>query len=119
MAQVIFISRDLLFQSQVAGTARQLGISFQVVGSVTAAKEACQQPCSRLLIVDLSTGIPPAEVQGLSTTDHPLITLAFAPHVEHDLLAAATTAGFQHVMPRSKFSSQLADWLSLATNDAR
>jgi DNA-binding NarL/FixJ family response regulator len=114
MAQVIFISRDLLFQSQVASAARQLSISVQVVGSLASAKEALQQVDARLLILDLSTGIAPNDASSLAGTDRPLATLAFAPHVEHNLLAAATAAGFQHVMPRSKFSSQLSDWLRLA-----
>jgi hypothetical protein len=41
-----------------------------------------------------------------------LHTVAFGPHVHTDVLAAARSAGWETVLPRSQFSARLAEILT-------
>lgn len=107
----ILLSRDLIFTSKVTGTARALGHRVLVAGTSSLALSMIEQwrPC--VVFVDLATGdlVAPAalmayqELAGLAT---PFV--AFGSHVDTAALAAARAAGCDPVMPRSKFSAELA-----------
>ena len=108
----ILISRDLFFGSKVTGTASQLGLRVELVGTIERAVERAAADGCALILVDL-------EMQQLSV--HDLVdaldsaarppVVAFGAHVHAALLDEARSAGCDDVMPRSKFSATLPDLL--------
>ena len=98
-----------MFLSKVTGTASQLGVRIESVGAVD--QLLSRAPSVRLIIVDL--GLNEVDLQSLiaGLPDPRAMTIAFGAHVDVDRLAAAQAAGFDLVLPRSKFSSTLPDLL--------
>ena len=110
----LLISRDLFFASKVTGTAQALGWSVRSIGSLDGLQIAEGDKLS-LVILDLDCpGVTPAAVVSALPAGQQISTIAFGPHVHEDRLAAARAAGFQQVLPRSKFSAGLVDFLNAA-----
>lgn len=63
---------------------------------------------AELIVVDLAR---PGVLEALATVGEAR-TIGFGSHVDRDLLAAATAAGCDEVLPRSKFFSNLATLLA-------
>lgn len=108
MPSGLIITKDLFFASKVTGTAAALGLTVRSAGSLD------QLPADdlALVILDLDCpGISPQDVIAALPAEHQIATVAFGPHVHESQLAAATAAGFEHVMPRSKFSATLVEIL--------
>ena len=111
----LIITRDLFFASKVTGTAQALGLTVRSIGSLEQFSEALSPGTVKLVILDLETpGITPAEVSVALPAGPGVTTVAFGPHVQTDKLQAATAAGFQQVLPRSKFSTGLVELLKTA-----
>ena len=110
----LLISRDLFFASKVTGTAQALGLSVRTIGSPDQLQTAKEEELT-LVILDLDCpGVTPAEVMAALPSGKTISTIAFGPHVHEDRLAAARSAGFEQVLPRSKFSAGLVDLLKAA-----
>lgn len=103
---LILISRDLFFASKVTGTAAALGLKAITVGSVDQIPDDVTG-----VMLDLNSGVSRADVIAAIPVDRRGKTLAFGPHVDTAALNAATAAGFQTVLPRSRFSAELPRWL--------
>jgi len=108
----ILLSRDLIFTSKVIGTARELGHRVLVAGTSSLALAMIEQwrPC--VVFVDLAAGdlvAPMALVAYQGLSGPATAFLAFGSHVDTDAMAAARVAGCDPVMPRSKFSAELAE----------
>ena len=106
----ILLSRDLIFTSKVTGTASALGHKVMVVGNVAAAS-AMMARSPKVVFVDLASGdlvasASLAQYRELAPTS-PFV--AFGSHVDVESLAAAKAAGCDPVMPRSRFTVELAD----------
>ncbi len=110
----ILLSRDLIFTSKVTGTARGLGHRVLVAGTSSLALAMIEQwrPC--VVFVDLAAGdlvAPAALVAYQELTGPATAFLAFGSHVDTEALAAARATGCDPVMPRSKFSAELPEWI--------
>jgi CheY-like chemotaxis protein len=120
MADVLALVDDLFFQAKLAETARQVGVVLQTVSSgealLSAAAVSPGAPGGpRLLLVDLNArGGPLQAIEALQAQGNPLPVIAFLSHVQVDLAERARAAGCQQVMPRSKFTAELAQILRQA-----
>ena len=114
MARVVAYMDDLFFQMKLAETAKHLGIEVKVASHPDALLQLLD-PLPRLVIVDLNARNQPlAAVERLRAANPALPLIGFLSHVQTDLAAQAKAAGFQEVMPRSKFTMNLAEILAAA-----
>ncbi|QDT48748.1 hypothetical protein Pan258_27930 [Symmachiella dynata] len=115
----LLLSGDLFFTSKITGTAHAVGLQMDVRASIP---EEIPGPAAggyRLVIIDLAQpSIAPAEVIArLSAADRPHV-IAYGSHVATATLQAARDAGCDEVLPRSRFSAELAVILRHATESA-
>ncbi|MCA9071068.1 MAG: hypothetical protein KDA84_19205 [Planctomycetaceae bacterium] len=113
----LFISPDLLFAGKIQAAAGPLGMRvFQETSLPAIERTLAEQPVVAVLL-DLNITTPTlAEVMGsLPVASRPL-TVAFGPHVNTQRLEEARTAGFDHVLPRSRFVNELPELLKTACN---
>lgn len=107
MARVVVFAADLLFGSNVTSAVQAAGHEPVLASTVEAARR--ELPGSELLIVDLTSDAP-ARIEALRGTG--VLRLAFYSHVEADVRAAAESAGFELVVPRSRMAREGADLVS-------
>jgi CheY-like chemotaxis protein len=116
MADVLALVDDLFFQAKLAETARHVGVALQTVSTgdaLVAGATAVAPP--RLLLVDLNARSGALQaIEQLHAQGNLLPVIAFLSHVQVDLAERARAAGCQQVMPRSKFTAELAAILSQA-----
>ena len=111
----ILLSRDLMLSSALAGPARQHGWALAVCGSWSGLQDAvvnaqAAQAPVRLALIDLSLHdlqLRPEDIAWLHARS--IDTVAFAPHVHRDRLAAAQAAGCRRVWSRGQLHQQAAE----------
>lgn len=109
MRTVIALVDDLMFQSKLTATARQVGVTLKMVTTPQALAQAAAAGDASLLIVDLNARAQPVEaVKQLRAAGCVLPIVAFLSHVQVDLAERARAAGCTEVMPRSRFTQNLA-----------
>jgi DNA-binding NarL/FixJ family response regulator len=118
MADAIVMIDDLFFQAKLHETAKLTGTTLQTVTTgEQLVKSAAASPAA-LILVDLNARNGPLdaiEQLGKSATPgNPRKVIAFLSHVQTDLAERARAAGCHDVMPRSKFTQNLAAILSAA-----
>src|SRR5215471_3866502 len=107
MPRVVAYMDDLFFQMKLAETAKHLGLEVKVASNAEALLQLLD-PLPALVIVDLNARSSPLDaVQRLRAAQPNLRVVGFLSHVQTDLAAQAQSAGFDEIMPRSKFSMQL------------
>lgn len=111
----VIVTKDLFFGSQVTSTAAKQGRSIAMAMSLEALRDHVARGMVRGVILDLACDFTPAEVVAILPIDSPVKMLAFGPHVHTANLQAARDAGFEQVMPRSKFSAELVALLEWIT----
>jgi DNA-binding NarL/FixJ family response regulator len=107
---VVALISDLMMQSQVGGAALRVGVELQIAGSESQLIEKAAAGDVGLVLVDLShPGINPERVmqQLKPLLSEAVRTVAFGPHVHKLLLEAAIAAGFDAVLSRGQFHSQM------------
>ena len=110
----LFITRDLLFYSNVTGVGRQHGYAVSIVTDSDELLEGVKESEFRLVLLDLTTpGIAVASlvVQLQKRSSQPVSIVAFGPHVDEQGIVAAQKAGFDEVFPRSRFNKHLVEIL--------
>ena len=107
----VLLSRDLIFNSKITGTARELGHRILVAGTVPLAQEMLAQWRPKVVFVDLSAGdlAEPAAIIAFRAIAPESRFIAFGSHVDTARLDAARDAGCDSVLPRSKFTATLPD----------
>ena len=108
---LVFI-RDLIFQTKIQSTAQALGMRAVCVRSIQDWERELEEMAPTLLIIDLNAGPDALEVIRAASTRAPEgrpapRVIAFASHVDTEVMAQAKAAGAHEVMPRSRFSSSL------------
>ena len=100
---------DLFFEAKISQTAQGVGARLKVVSSIYKFLPELEQDPS-LVLIDLNAeGISPTSLIAQVRAKQPeLPIIAYAPHVESDLMEKARTAGADKVLPRSQFSKNLA-----------
>lgn len=106
-AMIILLTRDLFFGSKVTSTANSLGLVAKLCGSREQLQSLLTTGEVHGVMLDLSSDLTPADVRSLLPSDVNIRCLAFGPHVDTERLAAAKAAGFDDVLPRSRFSADL------------
>ncbi len=115
MANVVALVDDLFFQAKLQETARQVGVELKTVATGDALLAEAQQSAPALLIVDLNARSGAIEaLERLRATGNQRPVVAFLSHVQVELAERAKAAGCLQVMPRSKFTQNLAAILAQA-----
>ena len=118
MTTVVAFVDDLFFQAKLLETARQVGVDLRAVSSADALsyamdKAAGQQPA--LVLMDLNARADAVgALEMLRATENAAPVIGFFSHVQTELAERALAAGCREVMPRSKFTRDLAAILSAA-----
>jgi DNA-binding NarL/FixJ family response regulator len=115
MADVVAFIDDIFFQAKVVETARHLDVEFRACASTDALKAEIAKAKPKLVIVDLNARADAFGAISLlkaEANDVPMI--AFLSHVQVELAEKARAAGCTDVMPRSKFTRDLATILGRA-----
>lgn len=115
VADVLVLVDDLFFQARIAETARQVGVAVKTVASGDALVATAAAEAPRLVLVDLNARQGALEaIEQLQAAGNASPVLAFLSHVQTDLAARARAAGCRQVLPRSKFTAELAEILRRA-----
>jgi hypothetical protein len=104
--KVLALVRDLMFSSQIAAEARAAGVGCRIVRDP--AKFSANSDPAKILLVDLTLAdtILPAIAWKSATGGR---VIGFASHVDTDTIRSAQLAGFDQVLPRSRFVQVLAE----------
>jgi CheY-like chemotaxis protein len=113
MARVLALSADLLFGSQLQGALTAAGYEVELIGAAERLRERLAEPgrpSADVLLVDLTD----ADLDGVAVVaalreDGRLAatrTLGFYAHVEPAVRERAQRAGFDLVVPRSRFARE-------------
>jgi hypothetical protein len=111
----VIVTKDLFFGSQVTGTAKAQGRSIAMAMTIETLKDHLASGTVRGVILDLAGEIAPADVIAALPDQSRPKTLAFGAHVHTASLQSARDAGFDQVMPRSKFSAELVPLIEWVT----
>ena len=115
MAEVLALVDDLFFQAKMTETARRVGVALQTVASGDALVAAAAPQTHRLVLVDLNARQGALEaVARLRAAGNAQPVVGFLSHVQTELAEKARAAGCQEVLPRSKFTADLAEILRRA-----
>lgn len=108
---IVFLTTDLMMSSNVSSHARQKGIGFKTIDAADAAIKLIEEERPHLFIIDLQS--PSLDINHLGELVRELpdsvcpLTIAYAQHVNVELLQQAQTAGFDQVLTRGQFNSQV------------
>ena len=112
MADAIVLIDDLFFQAKLHETAKLIGATLETVTTGDQLLKSAAASPAALIIVDLNArqgALEAIEQIGKSgSQDNPRRVIAFLSHVQVDLAERARAAGCQELMPRSKFTQNLA-----------
>ncbi|HVB36644.1 MAG TPA: hypothetical protein VND42_05340 [Candidatus Acidoferrales bacterium] len=109
MAEIFALVDDIFFQSKMMETAKQVGAGMKsfAAGAALMAELEKQQP--KLVVVDLNARQSPMEtIAAIHGRETNIRIVAFFSHVQTELANRAREAGCTEVMPRSKFTKELA-----------
>ena len=108
---IIALVADLIFESKIAATAKQIGASVLIERRPEAVLQLLSG--ARGLIVDMSVSAGRALqlVRDSKAARPELRVLAFLAHVEVELAKQTREAGADEVLPRSEFTARLAEIL--------
>ena len=119
MADVIALIDDLFFLAKVHETAKHTGVTLETAATGEQLLKAAAASHAALILVDLN-----ARQGALDAVEHlcasngasnglgnPRRVIAFLSHLQTDLAERARAAGCLDVMPRSKFTQNLAEIL--------
>jgi DNA-binding NtrC family response regulator len=118
MAEVVALIDDIFFQAKLLETAKQVGVEVRTCATVNALDAEIARATPRLIVVDLNARSGAFEaLERLQAGGGKIPLIAFLSHVQVDLAERARAAGCTDVMPRSKFTQNLATILSRAKSD--
>ena len=110
---VIAVVPDLLFATRISETARTAGIELEHVPLAELAARVAERGPDRV-VMDLTVPDPTATIAALRGQPGlaGLAIVGFYPHVDDALRRSALAAGATHVLPRSAFTTKLAEVLA-------
>lgn len=122
MADVIALIDDLFFLAKVQETAKHAGVTLETAATGEQLLKAAAGSPAALVLVDLNARQGALDaVERLCAAKEPVRlpdrrgnprrVIAFLSHVQTELAERARSAGCQEVMPRSKFTQNLAEIL--------
>ena len=115
MADAIALIDDLFFLAKVHETAKHTGVTLETAATGDQLLKAAAGSPAALILVDLNARQGALDaVERLCSANgqsNPRRVIAFLSHVQTDLAERARAAGCTDVMPRSKFTQNLAEIL--------
>ncbi len=114
MGKVVALVEDIFFIAKMKETAKHTGIELLTAGTAEALTEAASAEATSLVIVDLNARGSIEAIEKLRAAGNTLPVIAFLSHVQVELAERARAAGCTEVMPRSKFTRELAEILGRA-----
>lgn len=118
MADVVALVDDLLFQSKLMETAKQVGVELRACSTADALAAEISGGAPKLVVIDLNASGDPMEALRRAQAAGPTIPLvAYLSHVQTALAESVRAAGCREVMPRSKFTRDLATILARAKSE--
>jgi DNA-binding NarL/FixJ family response regulator len=115
MADAIALIDDLFFLAKVRESAKHIGITLETAATGEQLLKAAAASPAALILVDLNARQGTLDsVERLCRANGPGTSrrvIAFLSHVQTDLAERARAAGCAEVMPRSKFTQNLAEIL--------
>jgi len=119
MAQVLALIDDIFFQAKLFETAKQVGVELRACATPDALDAEIATTPPKLIVVDLNARSNPLEAVGrVQAIGLEIPLIGFLSHVQIDLAERARAAGCSEVMPRSKFTQNLATILSRAKSES-
>jgi DNA-binding NtrC family response regulator len=119
MAQVVALVDDLFFQAKLLETAKQLGIELRTFASPEALIAEIAKDAPKLVVVDLNAqNNPLGTIERMHAIAAQIPLIGFLSHVQVELGERARAAGCRDVMPRSKFTRDLATILAQAKSES-
>ncbi len=119
-ATIVALVEDLFFLAKIRETAKALGVAV-VTGDARRGPAAIAGAQPQAIILDLnSRGLPAIDwiiALKADPATRPIRIIAFASHVQEQLISAARAAGCDSVMARSAFTSQLPSILRRLVSD--
>ena len=115
MTEIFAFVDDIFFQAKMMETAKQASVGLKSFsrGEALLAEFEKQQP--KLVVVDLNARQSPMEViADVCARGAEMRVIGFFSHVQAELAQRARDAGCTEVMPRSKFTKELAAIFSQA-----
>jgi DNA-binding NarL/FixJ family response regulator len=112
MPQVIVLVDDLFFQSRITQTAALTNTEVRTITTVEQLRAEVSREVPSLVIVDLNART--AVLDGIREVRaaHPQVRIVgYLSHVQKELEVQARAAGCSEVMPRSRFTQELATLL--------
>lgn len=115
MADVVALVDDLFFQSKMMETAKQVGVELRACSTPEALASEISGVAPRLVVIDLNAkGNPIEALRQVQLLGGEIPLIAYLSHVQTDLAESARATGCREVMPRSKFTRELATILARA-----
>ena len=115
MAQVVALIDDLFFQAKLIETAKSISVDLHTCTTPDALAAEIAKEAPRLVVIDLNAqGDPLEAIQRVRSIGRQIPLLGFLSHVQLDLAERARAAGCADVMPRSKFTQNMATILARA-----
>jgi len=110
---VLAVATDLIFETLIRTAAEAQGRSYRAARTIAQLQAELSQGTAVLVLVDMeANGLRPEEAIACCKEQRPApAVIAYYPHVQTRLAEAATTAGADLVLPRSKFHERLGDLL--------
>jgi DNA-binding NarL/FixJ family response regulator len=119
MADVVALVDDLFFQAKLLETAKQVGVNLHACATADALDAEIAKAPPRLVVVDLNAQSEPFRaLERMRAAGGAIPLIAFLSHVQVDFAERARAAGCSEVMPRSKFTRDLATILARAKSDS-
>lgn len=115
MAQIVSLTADLLFSSNIEATLARSGHSVTTAEDLTGLETALEEGDAALVILDLHAGfdatnvveIAAGHILGADAVREPVPVLAFGRHTDAALLRHAREAGCAEAVPRSTFVEEM------------
>jgi DNA-binding NarL/FixJ family response regulator len=115
MGIVLALVDDIFFQARISATAKQVGVELRMFGAGEALVAAAASADSELIVIDLNARANAiGALNQLREAGNQTSVVAFLSHVQTELAERARAAGCTEVMPRSKFTQDLAAILGRA-----
>lgn len=115
-AYAVAVLDDMFFASKIREAAKAAGVDVVLIKGEAAVHDFNPPVTPSLVIVDLANkNIDPMHLIGIIKSSDSLKdarVIGYLPHVEKELGLHALDAGYDQVLPRSRFSRELAEILS-------
>ncbi len=102
-----YLTTDLFFSTRVCGVAQQLGLDLQTIASVDAILKQAAEPSLVLIDLQMKQLDLPTAIENLKKRWPTVRIVAYAPHVQTELLAAAQAASCDEVYSRGQFDRDM------------